>query len=221
MLSDVYDIPEEVARRPHSRAFEQFLQTWFGNSYPLTRGEVDLSFLNDLTSEEREVAKDLLRRNLKLRYSHVIEGVAALDDSDSIPILKMMLAGEPNASRQLTIIGALWKLNKDVAFVDYLNRMKSGKDATLKQAHVHRILWLGDGRTIDLLIDLLDDEDGFVRFLALSTLNELEFESHFLIPEKQLPSRPDHYRSPKDDAVFRAMMTSHLQARNAAVKNGR
>jgi len=29
MLSDVYDIPEEVARRPHSRAFEQFLQTWF------------------------------------------------------------------------------------------------------------------------------------------------------------------------------------------------
>lgn len=92
ILSDVYEIPEAVVREPHSNAFAQFLQNWFGNSWALTRGEVDLTFLNDLTLDERQMAKDLLRRNLTLRYAHLIEGAAALDDVASIPILKGMLA---------------------------------------------------------------------------------------------------------------------------------
>lgn len=221
ILSDVYEIPEEVVRQPHSSAFDQFLQNWFGNSWALTRGEVDLAFLNDLTSEEREIAMDLLRRNLGLKYTHIIEGVAALGDLTSVPILQAMLTAEPDASRQLTIAGTLWKLNQNVAFVDCLKRMKASKQATLKHAHFHQILWLGDERAIDFLIELLDDADRFVRFLALSTLNELEFERRFLVPETQLPCGSDHYRARRNDADFRAVMSAHLRARNLAVTNGR
>jgi hypothetical protein len=220
-VSDLYEIPEAIIHESHSRAFSQFLQNWFGNSWALTRGEVDLGFLNDLTSEEREIAKDLLRRNLKLKYTHLIEGLAALGDLTSVPMLRAMLASESDSSRQLTIAGALWKLNRDAAFVDCLERMKSSNHASLKQAHFYQILWLGDERAIDFLIELLNDPDRFVRFLAISTLNELEFERRFLVPETQLPRGSEHYRSHGSDANFRAMMAAHLQTRNAAITNGR
>ena len=208
-------------RGPHSSAFTQFLQNWFGNSQALTRGEVDLRFLKDLTPDEREIAKDLVRRNLKLTYTHVIEGVAALGDITSVPILQAMLAGESDASRQLTIAGALWKLNQDAVFVDCLERMRVSKDATLKQAHFHQILWLGNERAIDYLVELLDDADAFVRFLAISTLNGLEFQRLFFVPEAQLPCGSDLYRSRINDPNFRSMMAAHLRTRNAAVVNGR
>jgi len=220
ILSDVYEIPEAVVRGPHSNAFVQFLQNWFGNSAALTRGEVDVTFLNDLTSSERQIAQDLLRRNLKLRYTHVIEGVAALGDLASIPILRAMLASEPDVSRKLTIAGALWKLDQDVVFVDCLNQMISNKNATFKQAHFHQILWLGDERAIDFLVELLEDSDQFVRFLALSTLNGLEFERLFFVPEAKLPCGSDAYRLRRKDADFRSMMVAHLRARNVKVVNG-
>jgi hypothetical protein len=51
-LSDRFDIPEEVSRGPHSPAFGKFLFSWFGDTGPLTHGELDIRFLNDLTPEE-------------------------------------------------------------------------------------------------------------------------------------------------------------------------
>lgn len=219
--SRAYEIPDEILRRPHSPAFASFLQHWFGDSRALTRGDVDLVFLNALTPEERAIATDLVRRNLPLKYVHVIEGVAALGDLTAVPVLRAMLASEPDASRQLTIAGVLWKLVQDEAFVECLSRMKSSDHTALKRAHFHQILWLADERAIDFLISFLDDADHFVRFLALSRLNELEFERRFFVPEAQLPHGPDHYRSRRDDAEFRARMAAHLRTRNAAVTNGR
>ena len=100
-----YDIPQEVATQSHSSAFATFLRNWFGNSWALTRGEVDLSFLNDLTPEERELAKDLLRPNLRIKRRHIIEGVAALGDIKSVLALEAMFASEANPSWQLIIAG--------------------------------------------------------------------------------------------------------------------
>ena len=56
-LADSYDIPDEVSRGPHSPAFEQFLRNWFGDTYALTHGELDLSFLDDLPPEELALAR--------------------------------------------------------------------------------------------------------------------------------------------------------------------
>ena len=220
-FSSSYDLPEQIFKQPHPPAFKEFLHHWFVNTWGLSRGEVDLAFLNDLTPEEREIAKDLIRRNLGLKYTHIIEGVAALHDVSTAPILRSMVDEETNASRQLTIAGVLWKLTSDPIFIDCLSRMKASDDATLKQAHFHQILWIGDDRAISFLIDLLDDADRFVRFLALSTLNRLEFNRQFFVPAKQLPRQPDDYRRRRHDSSFRQLMTVHLRASNARSENGR
>jgi HEAT repeat protein len=79
-------------------------------------------------------------------------------------------------------------------------------------------LWLDDERAIDSLIDLLDDSDSFVCFLALITLNRIEFERGFY-SKKELPRSPEDYRQRRNDPTFRTLMVKHLQAHNAAMKN--
>lgn len=210
MHGNDYDIPEKLISGSHSEAFSQFMYHWFENSWGLTRGEVSLKFLKLLTDQEREIAKNLLRRNLPLKYTHIIEGIVALEDTESVLVLSEMLAREKDLSRQLVLAGALWKLSKNSVFVEYLHRMKTSDKATLKQAHFDQILWLSDERAIDMLIDLLDDSDDFVRFLALSRLNELEFERGFPVPSKELPHQADYYRKRRNDESFMKIMVEHL-----------
>jgi hypothetical protein len=207
---DGFDIPAEIAWGPHSPAFRQFLFHWFVDPRGLSRHEVDLAFLGDFTPSELETARELIRRNLHRRYDYLIEGAAALADMNAVPVLKEMLASEAALSRQLTISGALWNLTRDEVFVECLHRMKSAP-GIVKQAHFHQILWLEDERAIDLLIGFLDDADGFVRFLALSNLNALEFKEHFLRPASQLPRQPESYRNRRNDPVLRAIMVANLR----------
>jgi hypothetical protein len=135
-------------------------------------------------------------------------------DLSSVLILREMLESEHDLDRQLTIAGALWKLVEDPMFVTCLQRMKVSRNATIKMAHLHQVLWLDDELAIDFLIDFLDDPDKFVGQQALTALNELEFERPFFAPAHQLPSQPDDYRVRRSDAAFRALMTAHLQAAN-------
>jgi hypothetical protein len=220
-FSTSYELPEQIVERSHSAAFKQFLHHWFVDSMGLSRGEVDLTFLSELNPEELAIAQDLLRRNLGLRYTHIIEGAAALHDVSAAPMLRSMLDEETDVSRQLTIAGALWKLTSDPIFIECLNRMKVSDHATLKQAHLHQILWIGDDRAISFLIDMLDDADSFVRFLALSALNRLEFNRQYFVPAKQFPGQPDDYRRRRHDPSFLQLMIVHLRACNARSKNGR
>ena len=138
------------------------------NSWWFTRGDVDLGFLEGLTAEERDLARSLLRRNLSLNYVHIIEGLALLKDTSAVPELRRMLALETNLSRRLTLTGSLWKLDRDERFADCLREMITSDRSGLKVAHINQILWLEDERSLDLMTDLLDDKDDFVRYLALS-----------------------------------------------------
>ena len=81
-LLDSYDIPESVAAGPHSPAFAKFLWNWFGNPMALSRGELDLTFLNELTPEELSLAKELIRRNLRVKHTRLFQGVEALHDEE-------------------------------------------------------------------------------------------------------------------------------------------
>src|SRR5208283_3933184 len=157
-LQGIYDVPEEIAQGPHSPAFGQFLRNWFGDTSLVTHGELDFTFLNDLTPQELATARELIRRNLKLRHAHIIEGASALHDVDAVPILREMLDHETSDDWRATIAGALWKLARDPAFIECMDRVKSST-GTLVTAHMNKILWLADGRAIDWLIDLLPEED--------------------------------------------------------------
>jgi hypothetical protein len=41
----IYDIPDGVRNGPHSEAFTEFMHHWFADSRGLTRGDVELDFL--------------------------------------------------------------------------------------------------------------------------------------------------------------------------------
>ncbi len=211
MFDEEYDIPDELIRG-HSPEFDRFLHHWFEDSTRLIRGERDLGFLDELTPKEREAAGQLLRRNLKLKYTHIIEGFAAIRDVSAVPLLRQMLALEKDLSRRLTIAGVLWKLCKDNAFVECLKELKACRNAILKQAHFHQILWLGDEQAIDFLIELLDDPD--VHSWALMELNDLEFGERFFVPPDELPCQSNAYRKRRYDPKFLALMVDQLRERN-------
>lgn len=209
--STAYDIPLGIFDLERSEAFASFFNHWFVDTRAVSRRELDLRFLDDMSPEERELAKDLLRRNLGLKYVHIIEGVAALHDLEAVPILREMAAKETDPSRQLAMAGSLWKLVQDPLFFDCLQRMKASGCTALKRAHLWQVLWLRDERAIDLLISFLDDPDKFVRGVALLALNEVECERRFLLPTHLLPHQPVDYRSRKNDAAFRTLMEAHIR----------
>jgi len=124
------------------------------------------------------VARQLIRRNLKCGYSHIISGTWALDDLEAVPLLHVMFDAEPNESRRLVISGALWKLNQDSVFIECLNRAKESGLLSVP-FHLEQILWLNDERSIDFLIDLLPLEDQDPRERRLLRLRNLCWHTPF------------------------------------------
>jgi hypothetical protein len=220
-LLDSYDIPDAVVAEPHSPAFSRFLWTWFGDPMELSRGELDLTFLTDLTQEELSLARELIRRNLQVKHTQLFQGVTVLHDVEAAPILRKMLDDERDLSWQLTIASALWKLTRDPIFVECLERAKSVKPSIFQYVHLLQVLWLGDARAVDFLIDLLDQKDRMARSGVLRLLNELESGKPMWISADKMPRQPADYCRMRGDPAFRAHMVAAIQKRNAESKNGR
>ncbi len=210
MPNTKYDIPAKAKRlsKRGSPALQEFYHHFFINETGLIRGEVDLTFLKDLSPQESAIAKGLIRRNLDRGYTHIIEGAAAFHDQEAVPQLKKLLARAPDLSRRLTIAGALWKLDKDPSFPACLREMVESDSNSLKVAHMNQLSWLGDERAINILIELLSDGDSFVRYLALTRLNEIEHKKRFVASAP--PSSEDAYVSRHRDDGFMAMMVKNL-----------
>ena len=205
-----YDIPYNAQPKDglHSTAYRKFYENFFVDATGLIRHEVDLDFINALTRPEIELAKDLIRRNLKLQYVHIIEGVAALQDHELVPQLREMFTQERDLSRKLTIAGTLWKLEKDPIFPECLGEMTKSDNDSLKVAHIHQTAWLGDERTIYFLIDIFQGGYGLARHLAISMLNEIEDKRSYL--GSDLPHPEKHYLALKEDKVFMEKMVKNL-----------
>jgi hypothetical protein len=150
-----------------------------------------------------------------LKYNHIIEGTAALNDVGAAPLLRSMLDQEPDLSRRLTIAGALWKLTRDRVFPELLR--ESVGFGILRARHLYQVLWLDDGCAVDILVDLLGDKDWT---LTLGLLNELEFGRRMLIPAREMPHQREYYREHRNDPVLRAALVSAIQKHNRESKNG-
>jgi hypothetical protein len=214
VVNRYFDIPPALKRKCKngSEALRCFYRHFFVDTYGLTRREVDLSFLKQLTPDELQIARDLLRRNLGRSYTHIIEGAAALGDIEAVPLLRSLLAQHSDLSRRLTIAGSLWKLARDPCFPNCIAEMVASGSTTLKETHVEQILWLGDERSIHHLIKLLNDGGSFVRFLALSHLNGIEHGERFLF--KALPTSAEEYKNRQNDDYFIDHMVNRLQKWN-------
>ncbi len=219
-LLDSYDIPEAVAVGPHSPPFAKFLWNWFGNPMALSRGELNLNFLKDLTPDELSLARQLIRRNLPLKHTSIFQGVEALHDLDAAPILRKMLSQETELSWRLTISGVLWRLNRDPVFIKCLEEAKSIRPSIFQGVHLWQVLWLDDERALDFLIDLLDQKDWPTQSMTLGLLNQLEFGRPMGIPARQLPCQPADYRKRRGDSVFRARMVDAIHQLNVVRTNG-
>lgn len=210
MTLNVYDIPSSVRAGRHSKAFGQFLHHWFVDSFGLQRHEVDLGFLEEMTAAEHELAVDLLRRNLHLGYAHIVEGIAYLNDRNSVPTLKTMLESTSDLSRKLTIAGTLWKLERDPVFPKLIDALIREGSSTIKQAHFDQVLWLDNEDVLRCLLELVNDSDSFVRFLALSRLNEFNDNRRYLVGEDQLPKSAAYFQKLKSDHLRRHEMIEKL-----------
>lgn len=220
-LLEIYDVPESIAIGPHSAAFDKFLRNWFGDIGAVGRGELDVTFLRDLTPEDLSLARQLVRRNLRVRHVHIIEAAGLLHDKEAVPILREMLGAESDLSWRLTIAGSLWKIDRDPLFIQCLEEAKSVRPSMFQYVHLFQVLWLDDERSVDFLIDLLDQKDATARAFALSLLNRLEFGREIGVPSNQMPHQPDLYRRVRNNADFRALMVAAIRKRNAESKNGR
>ena len=208
-----------MAAGRHSPAFEAFLRNWFGDTWAITHGELDLSFLQELSPDELGTARELIRRNLKLRQTHIIQGAAALRDVEAVPALRAMLDAQEDIGWRLTIAGALWNLVRDPVFITCLEQAKKAGGRTLA-AYLYAILWLDDERALDFLIDLLDQREREVWIFTLGLLNELEFGRPFYVAAEKMPRQPKDYRNRRTDPAFRQEMTEAIRKVNRSKKGG-
>lgn len=156
-----------------STAFQDFFTSHFENSKALTRGEVDKYFFNEMTDEELDIAKRIVRDNLDLVYNHLYEAAGDLHDNDALLILYEHLEKAKDLSRQLTIGQAIWKINGDPLYPDLLRKLQNCNNHITKEAHFEQVTDLQNLESIDMLLTYIKDEGEFVRHLALSKLNFL------------------------------------------------
>ena len=211
----VYSLAQVDWRRT-STVFREFFRHFFVDALGLSRGEVDLAFLKQLRPDETELAQRLVRANLHLGYTHLIDGIAELGDRGAVAQLRAMLNAERDLSRKLVLGRALWRLERDPVFPALLEDMLRADSSTLKEAHLDDVLLLGDERSLDLLSRLLDDPGDVVRSITLSRLNGLEFRQHFLVAADDLPHDAAYYKARRRDPAFVAMLLRHLQSPSQA-----
>ena len=163
-----------------SQAFKNFYQNHFVDSYGLSRREVDISFFKTMTDEEREVARRLVRYNLKLRQVHLFQAAGELKDEQALPILYEQLNNNTDLSWRLSIGQAIWKINGDEMYLQLLRNLQNHPNGTMKAAHFEQVTDFKNNESIEMLFEYLDDPDNFVRHLALSKLNYLSTGMHAL-----------------------------------------
>jgi len=163
-----------------------------------------------LEPSEAEALRVLLREHLHLGYVHLIDGVGALRDHASADRLREMLANEADLSRRLTLARALWNICREPILHKLLDEMVASDWTALKEAHIDDVLVTKDEHSITLLLRLLEDRGTFVRYLALTHLNGIQFKKRFLGPSAQLPHDAAYYRSRRNDQAFIQQMAKNL-----------
>jgi hypothetical protein len=124
--------------------------------------------------------------------------------------------------RQLTIAGALWKINRDPVFIETLRKVRAARPSLFQYFHAFKVLWLDDERALDFLIGLLDVKDAMVQFTALKILNELELGRRMPgVFARDMPHQPADYNRQRNDPAFRTRMVEAIHRRNREGKNGR
>jgi len=111
LLFTRYDVPKSSIAGEVSTAFTRFVTDVF--VYQGRDGPIDAASVAGLSPSEVELAKDLIRRNLHLGYSHLLQAAAALQDQGAVPQLEALLAQAGDLGRRVGIARSLLTITGD------------------------------------------------------------------------------------------------------------
>jgi hypothetical protein len=168
-----YFIDIDPKSNSFSTAFNDFYQNHFVNAFGLSRGDVDTYFYNAMTTQEKEIARRLIRQNLKLRQAHLYKATGLLKDIEALPILYEQLNSNSDLSWRLTIGQAIWRLNRDGIYADLLRQLKTHPSDTMREAHFDQVTDLKNEESVEMLLDYLNDKSGLVISMTVAKLNYL------------------------------------------------
>lgn len=190
-----------------SKEFKDFYENHFIDAYGLSRGEVDTYFFNSMTTEEKEIAKRLIRQNLNLRQTHLFRAAGILNDNEALPILYDQLKNNNDLSWRLTIGQAIWRLNQDELYPELLRQLKEHPSETMREAHFDQVTDLKNEESIEMLFDYLNDESGLVKSMTVSKLNFIMAGRH---KQKQEFDRA-FFLSKQTDKEFKNQLVKNLK----------
>jgi hypothetical protein len=190
-----------------SKAFKDFYKNHFINAYGMARGDVDTNFFKTMTEDEKELAKRLVRQNLKLRQAHLFRASGLLQDNEALPILYEQFEKNTDFSWHMTIGQAIWKLNGDNLYPKLLRQLKNHSSETMRVAHFDQVTELKNEESIEMLFDYLNDESDLIISMTLSKLNYILAGQY---EEKQKFDR-NYFLSRKNDKEFKIELAEKLK----------
>jgi len=160
-----------------------------------------------MTAEEMEIAKRLIRQNLKLRQSHLFRAAGLLQDKEAIPILYDQFQNNTDFSWLMTIGQAIWKLNGDELYPKLLRQLQNHPSNTMREAHFEQVTDLQNEESIEMLLAYLGDNSGLVKSMALEKLNFI-LAGH---SEQSPKFGSDYFLSKRNDAAFKTKLVENLK----------
>ena len=126
-----------------------------------------------MKSDEKEIAKRLIRQNLKLRQSHLFRASGLLQDKEALPILYDQFKNNTDLSWLLSIGQAIWRLNGDELYPELLRQLLIHDSDTMREAHFEQVADLKNEESIEMLFHCLNGKSNLVKSMAMSKLNYL------------------------------------------------
>lgn len=206
-MTTEYFIDIDPISNSFSTAFKDFYQNHFVDAFGLSRGDVDTYFYDAMTTEEKEIAKRLIRQNLKLRQAHLFKAAGILKDAEALPILYEQLNSNSDLSWRLTIGQAIWRLNRDEIYADLLRQLKKYPSDTMREAHFDQVTDLKNEESIEMLFDYLNDKSGLVRTMTISKLNYILAGQY----EQQPKFDKDYFLNKQNDKELKRELLDKLK----------
>ena len=190
-----------------STAFKDFYENHFIDAFGMTRGDVDTYFFNEMTADETEIAKRLIRQNLSLRQAHLFRAAGLLHDNEALPILYEQFEKNTDFSWLMTIGQAIWKLNGDDLYPKLLRQLKRHPSDIMREAHFEQVTDLKNEESIEMLFEYLNDKSELVKSMAVSKLNYLATRKYELNPKHN----KEYFNSKRDDIKFKNELLINLK----------
>jgi hypothetical protein len=208
--STEYFIDVDPNSNSFSTAFKDFYKNHFIDQRGLARQEVDTYFFNSMTLEEKEIAKRLIRQNLKLRQAILFRASGLLQDKEALPLLYDQFQNNTDFSWLLTIGQAIWKLNGDDLYPKLLRQLKDHTSDTMREAHFDQVTDLKNEESIEMLFDYLTDKSGLVKSMTVSKLNYILAGQY----EQNQRFDRDYFLSKRNDKEFKSELVEKLKNLN-------